>query len=618
MTPLNNLHASVRTKTLRHSKIYSIFIVVLSVFFLLPFNASCNDSLADALYRDPTATVEDRADDLLSRMTVDEKIGQLILVDWRYLDSAQDITNFKLGGLLGGGGSAPQPNNVATWADMIDGYQKVAQSTTLKIPLLIGNDAVHGVSNLKDATIFPHHIGLGAANDSQLVERIGAATAREAVALGINWNYSPAVSVPRDIRWGRTYEGFSSDPTIVSILGAAEIRGLQQINGILATAKHFVADGGTSLGRDRGDATLTDAELRSVHLPPYTAALESGVDVEVIMASYSSVNGVKMHQQSALLQDLLKQEMGFRGFIVSDWEAIHELPGSLDERVALAVNSGIDMIMEPMKYQSLAFALQRQVAQGAISKERLNEAVLRILKVKLRAGFFEGTASQRERFSQIRSDAHLALAREAVRKSAVLLKNDNKVLPFADSVRSVLVVGDHADDVGAQSGGWTITWQGRRGDITAGSTILEGVRARDESINVDYAANLDALNNITSTYDAVVVVVGEDPYAEGPGDNAFPALLPSHLQLLERAEKFGVPVVTIIISGRPLILGTAEQLSDAIVAAWLPGSEAGDGLAQLLWGDYPFSGRLPYQWPSNASAFRHGAGQVLYARGFGL
>ncbi len=579
-------------------------------------NLRSEESLAKALYKDATATVEQRAADLLRRMTVDEKIGQLILVDWRFLASTQDIVNFKLGGLLGGGGSAPQPNTPVRWADTIEAYQLAAQETQLKIPLLIGNDAVHGVGNLKNATIFPHHIGLGAANDPALVEKIATATALEATALGINWNYSPAVSVPQDIRWGRTYEGFSSDPEIVSALGAAEIRGLHKIRGMIATAKHFVADGGTSLGKDRGDAKLDDATLQSLHLSPYRSAMEAGV--EVIMASYSSINGVKMHQHRELIQDLLKERMGFEGFVVSDWEAIHELTGSLDERVALAINAGVDMIMEPTNYQQLAFALQRQVATGAISQARLNEAVLRILRVKFRAALFESTEARRENVALIRSESHLELAREAARRSVVLLKNNNAVVPFGSAVRSILLLGDHADDIGAQSGGWTIKWQGNRGAITAGSSILDGFHSRGKGTQIDYAPDIEALNAIENTHDVIVVVVGENPYAEGVGDSVFPVLSAPHLRLVQAAKEREVPVITLIISGRPLILRESEELSDAIVAAWLPGSEGGDAIAQLLWGDYPFQARLPYQWPANRRSFRHGGGEPLYPRGYGL
>ena len=601
------------------NKIAFIFLIVVLFFSLGPtshINLRSEESLAEALYKDPTATVEDRATDLLRRMTIDEKIGQLILVDWRFLANIQDIATFKLGGLLGGGGSAPQPNTPIQWANTIEAYQRIAQETQLKIPLLIGNDAVHGVNNLMDATIFPHHIGLGAANDPELVERIATATALEAAALGINWNFSPAVSVPQDIRWGRTYEGFSSDPKIVSTLGAAEIRGLHKVSGMIATAKHFVADGGTSLGKDRGDAKLDIATLQSIHLPPYRSAMAAGV--EVIMASYSSINGVKMHQHRELIQNLLKEQMGFAGFVVSDWEAIHELSGSLDERVAQAINAGIDMIMEPTNYQQLAFALQRQVAKGAISIARLNEAVLRILRVKFRAALFESTEARRDHLALIRSEAHIKLAREAVRRSVVLLKNTNSVIPFRPSVRAILLLGDHADDIGAQSGGWTIEWQGGRGTITAGSSILDGFRSRAKGIRVDYAPNIAALNAMEHTHDVIVVVVGENPYAEGVGDSVFPVLSTPHLKLVQAAKERGVPVVTLIISGRPLILRESEELSDALVAAWLPGSEGGDAIAQLLWGDYPFQARLPYQWPANRRSFRHGGGEPLYPRGYGL
>ena len=578
-----------------------------------------SQSLANAVYLDTNASPEERAADLVRRMTLAEKLGQMTLVARDFLITPEHISGYHLGGLLSGGGSSPKPNIPERWAHMIGEYQEEAQSTLLGVPLLYGTDAVHGHGNLHNATIFPHHIGMGAANDPDLMRRAAAVTAREMAASGTNWNYSPAISVPQDIRWGRTYEGFSSDPGIVSELGAAEIRGLQESNlPIVATAKHYVADGGTRGGRDRGNAVINDEVLQNIHLYPYLDAIEA--DVGVIMASYSSVNSVKMHAHKTLINEHLKGELAFSGFIVSDWDALEELDGELIDQVAVSINAGVDMVMVPDEYVEFLDALSQAVAGDRISAERIDEAVYRILLVKFAYGIFDDPLGDVGLAGQVGSEEHRAVAREAVGKSLVLLKNQDSALPFDASVRRILVAGEWSDDIGAQSGGWTIEWQGKLGAITEGTTILEGIRQRAGGARVDYASNAAEIRALADNrYDRIVVVAGERPYAEGVGDNQFPTLSNVHANLVKAAAEIDAPVVTIIVSGRPLLIDNIMEASDAVVAAWLPGTE-GAGVSDVLWNDRGFTGTLPFAWPSEIDprSFVHGRGEPLFARGFGL
>lgn len=539
----------------------------------------------------------------------------MTLVARDFLLEPEHIASYYLGALLSGGGSSPSPNTPESWSKMIDGFQDIALSTRLAIPLLYGSDAVHGHGNLYGATIFPHHIGMGAANDPELMRRLAEATAVELSASGVNWNYSPAISVPQDIRWGRTYEGFSANPDIVGVLGAAEVVGLQDAGlPIIATAKHFVGDGGTRGGRDRGDTIVDDEALERLHLAPYHNSIEA--DVAVIMASYSSVNAQKMHGHKDLMTGHLKGELGFEGFIVSDWDALKELGGSLIEQVSQSINAGIDMVMVPEEYIEFIDALSTAVEQGRVPMERIDDAVRRILRVKFKHGIFDSPLPPRN--TKVGSDEHRAIAREAVAKSLVLLKNQKATLPLGPATRRILVVGSMADDIGAQSGGWTIEWQGLRGNITPGTTILEALREQRSGLQVDYAPFVGRLEGFEGNeYDAVIVVIGEDPYAEGVGDNLFPAVDPLDTQLVEAArEQFAAPVITILLSGRPLILDAVLEDSDAFIAAWLPGTEGG-GIIDVLWNDRPFTGTLPYDWPIDVSSIR-GFSDPLFPLGFGL
>ncbi len=557
----------------------------------------------DAAYKRPELPIEERVDDLLSRMTLEEKIGQMTLVEKNSIVS-EDITKKYIGALLSGGGGYPDPNTPQSWAEMVNGFQEYALQSRLGIPLLYGVDAVHGHSNVYGAVIFPHNIGLGAARDAALMERIGRATAAEMVATGIYWNYAPAVSVPQDIRWGRTYEGYSENTELVSSLAAAYLRGLQgtdlaDSSTVLATVKHFVGDGGTVWGSsstpgymiDQGVTDVDEATLRAIHLPPYIAAIEAGA--ESIMISYSGWGGTKMHAQKYLIADVLKGELGFEGFVVSDWGGIDQISDDYDQSVATAVNAGIDMNMVPYNYNRFIGSLSRAVEEGAVSMERIDDAVRRILTVKYELGLFDHPFSNESLLAAVGSEEHRALAREAVSKSLVLLKNDGNTLPLSKETPLINVAGLGANDIGMQCGGWTIEWQGRTGDITPGTTILEAIQNTvSENTTVEYNRH----GHFEATADACLAVIGEEPYAEGMGDTDKLSLSAADKRILRRLPDQCDRIVVILISGRPIIVTEQLDAMDAFVAAWLPGTE-GQGVADVLFGDRPFTGELSYTWP---------------------
>jgi beta-glucosidase len=431
-------------------------------------------------YRAPDAPVAARVAALLSRMSLAEKIGQMTQVEKNSI-TPEDVTAYFVGSVLSGGGGSPRPNTPEAWRAMVAAYQEAALATPLGIPLLYGVDAVHGHNNLRGATIFPHNIGLGATADPALVEEIARVTAAGLHATGVHWNFAPVVAVTQDIRWGRTYESYGEATALVSDLGAAFVRGTQGA-GILATPKHFIGDGATAFGSsttggyllDQGDARLDEATLRRVHLPPYQAALAAGA--RSVMASFSSWNGDKVHGSRFLLTDLLKDELDFDGFVVSDWQAIDQLPGDYYSDVVTAINAGVDMVMTPYDYRTFIATLTRAVEQGDVSQARIDDAVSRILRVKFEQGLFEQPLAAEQDFAVVGGAAHRALARSAVQRSLVLLKNED-VLPLAADARLLLVAGAAADDIGRQAGGWTIEWQGGSGDITEGTSILDGIRA---------------------------------------------------------------------------------------------------------------------------------------------
>lgn len=584
---------------------------------------------ADAVYKQAGAPIADRVDDLLAQMTLAEKIGQMTLVEKNSIVDA-DITNLFIGGLLSGGGGYPENNTPEGWADMVDGFQRYALDSRLGIPLIYGVDAVHGHNNVKGAVIFPHNIGLGAANDPALMERIGQITAAEMAATGIYWNYAPAVSVPQDVRWGRTYEGYSQDPALVSSLAAAYLRGMQGENlaaadTVIGTAKHYVGDGGTAWGTgssgyqiDQGDTQVDEATLRSVHLPPYIAAIEAGA--RSIMISFSSWNGEKLHGHDYLIDDVLKGELGFSGFVVSDWGGIDAVSSDYYDAVVKATNAGIDMNMVPYDYRRFIDALTKAVEEGDVPLERIDDAVRRILTVKFELGLFEQPFANRDLLAEVGSDAHRQTARDAVAQSLVLLKNDDSILPLSKEVPALFVAGAAADDIGIQSGGWTIEWQGKTGAITPGTTILQGIQAAvGSSTEIEYSPSGNFSGNPAAVDALCLAVVGEPPYAEGKGDSSALGLPAGETRVLRRLEEACAKLVVILVSGRPIIVTDDVDQWDALVAAWLPGTE-GQGVADVLFGDVPFRGKLPVTWPASTDQLPMGssAEAPLFPFGFGL
>lgn len=600
--------------------------------------SACGDTATTTLpsatiapYRDPAAAIATRVDDLLQRMTLAEKIGQMTLIEKNSLTPDQ-VRELFIGGVLSGGGGYPSTeNSPAAWAEMVNSFQRAALSTRLGIPLIYGADGVHGHNNLYGAVIFPHNIGLGAANDPALVEQIGRATAIEMAATGVFWNYAPGVMAPQDVRWGRTYEGYAERPDHVATLAAAFLRGLQAPdiaapNRVIGTPKHYLGDGGTAWGSsttenyqlDQGETMGDEATLRAVHLPPYRAVIAAGA--QVIMASYSSWNGQKMHASSYWLTEVLKGELGFSGFVVSDWAAIDQIDPDYERAVITAINAGIDMNMVPYDPQRFIATLTRAVESGAVSEERINDAVRRILAVKFAMGLFEQPFAQTDLIAQIGSAAHRELARAAVAESLVLLKNEQNLLPLPKDIGQLYIGGQAANDLGIQAGGWTIEWQGRVGSSIPGTTILAGIQAAVSPQTVVEYNEHGRFTGDPGAADAVcIAVVGELPYAEGRGDSASLSLPPGEQRVLRRMEAACARLVVVLVTGRPLIITDDLPKWDALVAAWLPGSE-GAGVADVLFGDRPFRGRLPVTWPRSLDQLPLGSGNgdPLFPYGFGL
>ncbi len=564
------------------------------------------------------SSFDSEAKALVARMTLEEKLGQMTQPEQGpVMASPGDMQKYFIGSVLSGGDSDPQEGNtLEAWTDLYDRVQTEAMKTRLGIPVLYGVDAVHGHSNVLGAVIFPHNIALGCTRDPELVEKINRITAAEVRATGIQWTFSPCVAVPQDIRWGRTYEGFSEDPELVATLGEAAVRGLQGNLGdplsVLACAKHFVGDGGTApsalpipgapaapgarLWLDRGDMRVDESTLRRIHLPGYVAAIRAGVGS--IMPSYSSWNGVKCTGSHRLLTEILKQELGFEGFLISDYNAIAEIrPDDYKTSVEIAVNAGIDMAMETSHYRRFFDTLKELVDEGRVPMARIDDAVTRILRVKFAMGLMDKGRSQladRKLHQVFGSDAHRAVAREAVRKSLVLLKNESRALPISKQAARIHVAGKSADDIGNQCGGWTIRWQGQGGEVTpGGTTVLAAIRS-----SVSPATRVTYSRDGTGAEGAVVAVavIGEKPYAEGVGDRDDLGLDPEDRATVANLKKARIPVVTLVISGRPMILGDVLGQSDALLAAFLPGTE-GRGITDVLFGDYKPTGKLSFSWP---------------------
>lgn len=571
-------------------------------------------------YLDPKIPVPLRVEDLLSRMTLEEKIGQMTQPDRAALTPESDIATFYLGSVLSGGGSAPAENSAKGWADMYDRYQSIALSTRLAIPLLYGVDAVHGHNNVKDAVIFPHNIGLGATRNPELVRKAAEITALEVAGTGIDWTFAPCVAVPRDERWGRTYEAFSEDPELTALLGRAAVKGFQgdslgRPDRILACAKHYIGDGGTFGGKDQGDTRVDEATLRRIHLPGYLSTLQAGVGS--VMASFNSWNGKKLHGSHELLTGLLKNELGFKGLVVSDWAGIDQLPGDYHSDVVQSINAGLDMVMAPTDYRTFVRELLAAVNANEIPMTRIDDAVRRILTVKFQLGLFERPYTNRELTAEVGSAGHRETARACVRESLVLLAKKEGVLPLSRTAKRIHVAGNGADNIGNQCGGWTISWQGADTVVTKGVTILQALKA--EAPGVTFTYSIDGSG--AAGADLAVAVIGETPYAEGQGDRQDLHLDAGIVEPVRTMKKAGVQVVVVLLSGRPLIIDSILPYADAVVAAWLPGSE-GSGVADVLFGRFPFTGKLPHSWPAAMADIPLNWGdavyQPLYPFGHGL
>jgi beta-glucosidase len=568
-------------------------------------------------------SVERRAADVLARMTLDEKIGQMTQADSGSLKDPSDVGKLLLGSVLSGGDSEPPDVSPRGWLAMVEGYEKAALTTRLRIPIIYGIDAVHGHGNVRGATIFPHNIGLGCARNPKLVEEVNRITAREVAATGIHWNFAPCIAVPQDERWGRTYEGFGETPELAVLLGPAAIRGLQGRDmstpgRVLATAKHFAGDGGTGGGVDRGDTAGDEAALRALHLAGYVAAVKAGAGS--IMVSFNSWNGQGMHGHKRLLTDVLRGELGFTGLLVSDWNGVDELPGERDENVEQAINAGIDMVMAPDTYREFTASLKKNVEAGRVPVSRIDDAVRRILVAKLRLGLFERPFGDPSLLADVGSAKHRAVARQAVRASQVLLVNRDKTLPLGPNLSRIAVAGKAADDLGVQCGGWTISWQGSSGPVTEGTTVLAAVGNAAPRATVSYARD----GNVPRDSQVAVVVIGEQPYAEMKGDRADLTIDADDVAAVRNAKQAGVPVVVVLFSGRPLILEPILDHVDALIAAWLPGTE-GDGIADVLFGKYNPSGKLSVTWPKSMAQIPINLGPkgqkpagALFDYGFGL
>lgn len=577
-----------------------------------------------AQYFDANRSVEERAQDLLSRMTLDEKIAQMALVEKNSVSLAH-VTQYQLGGLLSGGGGKPEQNTPQGWHDMVDQFQTAAKASRLSVPLLYGVDANHGHGNVPGATIFPHAIGLASVGDPALVEQTARATAEEVVATGINWNFIPSLDGPQDIRWGRIYETFGSDVDQVSRLGRAAVEGTQGVslmNGVLATAKHFVGNGGMEWGTslnsnfhiDQGKTPLSETTLRQEYLPPFAAAIDAGVGS--VMVGLNHYGPTLVTSNTYLLTDILKGELNFKGIVVSDWYGVYALPGGNYQASVTAINAGVDMVMLPYDYRAFIRDVRRAVDQEEITKTRIDDAVLRILTQKFTLGVFDPRTEPA--LTVIGSTEHRALAREAAARSLVLLKNNNNALPITlDKTSRIQIAGSAADNIGRQVGGWTVEWQGIDGNGLPGATsILSGIRTTAGGA-ADIVYQADGKFDGADKADVGIAIVGETPYAEGEGDNAVPTLSDEDLAVVQRLRATSKKLIIVIVAGRPLLLGSELASADAVVMAWLPGSE-GAGVADPLFGRTPFQGHLPLAWPARAKDLGNPAATPLFPRGFGL
>jgi beta-glucosidase len=588
------------------------------------------------------AALEGRVRAIVASMTLEQKIGQMTQADIRSI-TPDDVRRYYIGSILNGGGAWPSMNmhaSVEDWLKLSDAFYRASMSTDMKVkvPVIWGTDAVHGHNNVYGATLFPHNIGLGAAHDPALMQRIGRATASEVRASGISWTFAPTLAVVQNPRWGRTYESYSSDPALVRSYGEAMVRGLQGQLGtstsVIATAKHWLGDGGTFHGVDQGETRTSEANLARTHAAGYYGALTA--NVQTVMVSYSSFTDTstgkswgKMHGNAHLIDDVLKRRLGFNGLVVSDWNGVGQVPGCTNWHCPQAINAGIDLVMVPDDWKKFVAATVDDVRSGRIPMSRIDDAVSRIIRVKLKARLFDHSPATGPNpdASMLHSPAVRALANQAVRESLVLLKNDRGVLPLRRTGK-ILVVGAGADSLPMQAGGWSLTWQGDKtsnADYPYADTLLSALRKSLGAGRVDYRP--DGTGVDVRKYSAVVMVAAEKPYAEGAGDITFPASIqhtsryPDDLATLDRVSGKGVPVVTLLYSGRPVAVNDLINRSDAFIAAWLPGTE-GMGLAAMLLAradgrpQFDFTGRLSFDWPSGPCLPQTGG--IQFHRGYGL
>ncbi|KAK8623557.1 hypothetical protein V6N13_118440 [Hibiscus sabdariffa] len=615
-----------------------VSLVLLLVF--LCFRASITEG-QQAIYKDPKQPVEARIEDLLGKMTLEEKVGQMTQIE-RINASADVMKTYFIGSVLSGGGSPPKINATAKdWVDMVNGIQQGALSTRLGIPMIYGINAVHGHNNVVNATIFPHNVGLGASRDTYLVKEIGAATAFEVRATGIPYAFAPCIAVCRDPRWGRCYESYSEDHTVVQLMTSSieglqgvppgDMKGMPFVNGqtkVAGCSKHYVGDGGTVDGINENNTIVNDSTLYGIHMPGYVDSMAKGI--ATVMASYSSVNGVKMHANKQLLTDYLKGKLGFKGFVISDWQGIDRITSPPHSNYTFSIQTsvvaGVDMIMVPYEYKEFINGLVGLVKKNDIPMSRIDDAVTRILRVKFVMGLFENPLGDYSRVNEIGSKKHRELARQAVRKSLVLLKNGKPgnppLLPLPKTTGKILVAGTHANNLGYQCGGWTIEWQGVSGNNwTAGTTILDAVKKTvHPKTKVVYKKNPAKDYAQKTRLDFAIVVVGEIPYAETRGDSKNLTIPDPGPHIIETVCK-DTKCVVVVISGRPVVLEPYLDKMDALVAAWLPGSE-GQGVADVLFGDWGFTGKLPRTWFKSVDQLPMNQGDPkydpLFPFGFGL
>jgi len=568
--------------------------------------------------------METEIDSILSKMTLEEKIGQMTQVEIKHV-TPEDITNYHLGSVLNGGGSWAKNKKEASVSDWLEHATLLYNASIDKskggqgIPLLWGKDAVHGNSNLRGATIYPHNIGLGATYNPELMKKIGEATAIEVAVTGLDWTFAPTVAVVRDDRWGRSYEGYSEDPEMIKKYAEAMVEGLQgKVNTkeflsdthVIATAKHFIGDGGTFEGINEGDNRASEEELYKIHAQGYIQALNAGV--QTIMASYNSWQGEKMHGQEYLLTEILKNQLGFDGFVISDWNGIGQVKGCSNDHCPQAINAGVDMIMVPEEWKKFISNTIQDVKEGLISENRINDAVKRILRVKMRTGFINIPPNKRSlanKSSLIASHEHRELARQAVRESLVLLKNKNNILPL-DPKKKILLIGDAGYSISKQCGGWCVNWQGtelNNTDFPGATSIYKGIENEVKKAGGEVVQSLDG--SVDGTFDVAIFVYGENPYSESKGDIKnleYQSENKADLKILKQLKDKGIPVISIFLSGRPLWVNKELNSSDAFIAAWLPGTE-GAGLADVIFKNKvgkiknDFKGKLSFSWPKNVN-----------------